>query len=154
VLTPAQMVTRLETAQPAGAEGSTSGSGPIRGRFELLAGRRRGAPPRHQSLRAALDWSYDLLSPELQRFFACLSVFRGGWTPAAAEAVCDEPAALECLEQLQEASLVTVEESEPVCRFQMLETLREYAAEQLADRGESEQARARHLRVFLELVEA
>ena len=62
--------------------------------------------PRHRSLRAALDWSYQLLPPDLQRFFARLSVFQGGWTLEAAEAVCGEANALSYLEQLRECSLV------------------------------------------------
>src|SRR5207249_545824 len=101
-------------------------------RFELLVGRQRAADPRHRSLRATLDWSLQLLPPELQPFFAQLSIFRGGWTVAAAEVVGDEPRALEYLEQLREASLVqateadggTAERSEVVMRFHLLETLR------------------------------
>src|SRR5207342_2540976 len=85
------------------------------GRFDLLVSRTRGAVPRHSSLRAALDWSYHLLPPELQRFFAHLSVFRGGWTLADAEAVCEEPAALDALDQLHECSLVLAEEESVRC---------------------------------------
>src|SRR5262249_47679640 len=58
--------------------------------FDLLVSRQRDLPPRPQSLRATLQWSYDLLSPGLQACFARLSVFRGGWTLAAAEAVCSD----------------------------------------------------------------
>jgi predicted ATPase len=72
VLAPAQMLERLSQ------------------RFELLASTQRGTVPRHRSLWAALDWSYELLSPELQQFFARLSVFQGGWTLEAAEAVCGD----------------------------------------------------------------
>jgi predicted ATPase len=68
-LPPAQMVARL------------------RERFDFLVSRRRDLPERHRTMRAAIDWSFQLLSPELQRFFARLSVFRGGWTLEAAEAV-------------------------------------------------------------------
>src|SRR5207248_1812227 len=71
VLTPAQMLERLEH------------------RLQLLVGRRTASDERHQTLRGAIDWSYRLLAPELQRFFARLSVFRGGWTLEAAEAVCE-----------------------------------------------------------------
>jgi predicted ATPase/DNA-binding SARP family transcriptional activator len=113
VLTPQQMLARLER------------------RFELLVRRGRPADPRHRSLRAALDWSYQLLSSEVQRFFRQLSVFRGGWTLEAAAAVCEEPAALECLEQLRESSLMVAEEAGPEIRYRVLETLREFGAEQL-----------------------
>src|SRR5207247_4376263 len=88
VMTPEQMLARLEQ------------------RLDLLVTRQRGAVTRHLSLRAALDWSYQLLSPALQRFFAQLSVFRSGWNLAAAEVVCDEPRALDYLEQLRECSMV------------------------------------------------
>src|SRR5207248_1392489 len=83
VLTPAQMLARLSE------------------RFELLVGRQRDAGSRHRSLRAALEWSYELLSPDLQRFFARLSVFRGGWTVEAAAAVAGD-GGWEELEELRE----------------------------------------------------
>src|SRR5207244_3504492 len=79
-------------------------------RFEFLVSRKRDGAKRHQTLHAAMDWSYRLLTPELQRFFARLSVFRGGWTLEAAEAVCEEPLALDYLAQLRECSLVLAEE--------------------------------------------
>jgi predicted ATPase len=78
----------------------------IERRFELLVSHKRDLSPRHQSLWAALEWSCRLLSPELQRFFARLSVFRGGWTLEAAAAVCEEPAAGEFLTLLRDHSLV------------------------------------------------
>src|SRR4028118_1921956 len=103
-------------------------------RFDFLVGRRRGASERQRTLRATLDWSYRLLSPDLQRFFARLSVFRGGWSVEAAEAVCEEPLALDYLEHLRECSLVLAEGAEGTAsgtiRFRMLETLREFAAQQ------------------------
>ena len=82
--------------------------------------RRRDAAERHRTLRAAIEWSYRLLSPELQRFLARLSVFRGGWTVEAAEAVCaepraEEPRALDSLTQLRECSLVQAEERGTRC---------------------------------------
>src|SRR5579871_183506 len=114
----------------------------IENRFHFLVSRRRDAIDRHRTLRAAIEWSFRLLPPELQRFFAQLSVFQGGWTVERAQAVCSEPLALECLAQLREHSLVLAEESEQGMRFRMLETLREYAAEQLA---EEERAACRRL---------
>jgi len=129
-------------------------------RFELLVGRQRSGDPRHRSLRAALSWSYQLLAPEMQQFFAQLSVFRGGWTVEAAEAVCGEPRALEYLEHLRECSLVQATEtagggaecSEVVMRFHLLETLREYGAEQLAEEERGAVAR-QHAQFFLTLAE-
>ncbi len=136
VLTPAQMLAQLSQ------------------RLNFLATRKRDVAERQASLRAALSWSYRLLTPELQRFLARLSVFRGGWSVQAAEAVCEEPLALDYLEQLRECSLV-IHADCPVgeLRFRMLETLREYAQEHLGERGEVEALRHRHLHHFLDLAE-
>ncbi len=101
-------------------------------RFELLASRRGDKEARHRSLWAAIEWSYDLLPAQSQRFFALLSVFRGGWTLEAAQAICEEPAALEALAQLRANSLVGVEDGLPDLRFRLLESLREFAWEQLS----------------------
>jgi tetratricopeptide (TPR) repeat protein len=106
----------------------------------------------HHSLRATLDWSYQLLSPELQRFFARLSVFRGGWTLAAAEAVCEEPSALDYLDELRECSLVQAEERAGEMRYRLLETLREYGAEQLTP-AERDDLAERHGTYYLALAE-
>jgi len=136
VMTPVQMLSQLSK------------------RFEFLVSRRRGVVERQRTLRAAVDWSYRLLAPDLQRFFASLSVFRGGWTVEAAEGVCDEPLALDFLAQLRECSLVLTEEC-PHCRtmrFRLLETLREYAAERLTTE-ELEAVRGRHAEYFLALSE-
>src|SRR5262249_25686151 len=101
-------------------------------RFELLVSRRPAGDVRHQSLRAALDWSYHLLPSALQQFFARLSVFRGRWSLRAAPDVCQEPRAREYLELRRDHSLVQADDSGAVARYGLLETLREYAAEQLA----------------------
>ncbi len=114
-------------------------------RLDLLIGRKSGRVSRHQSLRAAIEWSYQLLSPDLQRLFTRLAVFRGGWTVEAAQQVCEEPNALECLRTLRDHSLLLSEESDDQAgetRFRLLETLREFAAEQLK---EEEWIRLRHL---------
>jgi tetratricopeptide (TPR) repeat protein len=139
-------------------------------RFELLVSRQRVADRRHHSLRAALDWSYQLLTPELQRFFARLSVFRGGWTLEVAAAVCggegvgdadadSSPSTpqltptLEGLEQLRECSLVrAVEEGEEI-RYLLLETMREYGWKRLQESGEAEAVRQRHAGYFTHLAE-
>ena len=104
-------------------------------RFEVLTSRRGDKGGRHRSLWAALAWSFDLLPPPLQQFFVKLSVFRGGWTAEAAQSVCEEPAALEYLTQLRERSLVVIDEAPGEMRFRLLETLREFGAEQLDDAG-------------------
>ena len=121
-------------------------------RFDLLTSRRRDLPERHRSLRAAMEWSYRLLSPELKAFYARLSVFRGGWTLEAAESVCEEPVALDYLAQLVESSLVVSQERGEEMRFRMLETIREFAAEHL---GEPERSRShqRHVAFFLSMAE-
>src|SRR5207248_6883379 len=121
-------------------------------RFEFLVSRKRGIVERQRTLRTAVDWSYRLLSQDLQRFFAQLSVFRGGWTVEAAEAVCDEALALDMLAQLRECSLVTTQDSGSGVRFRMLETLREYAESQLPP-DEVSGLKARHLEFFAMLAE-
>jgi len=134
VLSPAQMLERLSE------------------RFELLVSRQRDGVPRHRSLRAALDWSCHLLSLELQRFFACLSIFRGGWTLEAAEAVCEEPQAIEYLQKLRECSLILSSEAGEEMRYRLLETLREYGWEQLTPEERAALAR-RHAEYYLTLTE-
>jgi len=116
-------------------------------RLDLLkAG--RGVDARQQTLRAAIEWSYDLLGEDEQRLFARLSVFRGGCTLETAEDVCD--ADLAALESLVDKSLVRLREGH---RFWMLETIREYAAERLAESGEADEVRRRHAEHFLALAE-
>jgi predicted ATPase len=133
-LTPAQMLQRLSR------------------RFDLLVSRRTDLPLRHRSLRATLEGSHRLLPPELQQFFARLAVFRGGWTLEAAETVCAEPMALDYLTQLRERSLIQAEESGDTMRFRMLETLREYAEEQIPDEERAPLSR-RHAEYFVRMSE-
>lgn len=120
-------------------------------RFGLLTrqGQRGGRYGRHASLQTTIDWSWQLLSGPQQRFFAALSVFRGGWTSAAVESVCQTADARGELETLVSASLVQAGADESgATRFSMLETLREFAEERLdIDAGE---LRARHRRYFLQ----
>ncbi len=105
-------------------------------RFDFLVSRKRGTADRQRTLRSAVDWSYRLLPPDLQQFFLRLSVFRGGWTAEATEAVCEEPLALDFLAQLRDSSLVSPEETlNGRMRFRMLESLREYADEKLRALG-------------------
>jgi predicted ATPase/DNA-binding SARP family transcriptional activator len=121
-------------------------------RFHFLVSRRREEDARHQTLWAALEWSYRLLSREAQRFFAQLSVFRGGWTLAAARDVCAEPHALDLLEQLRDCSMIEVTERAGEIRFRTLETLREFGWEQLAPEERAALAR-RHAAFYLALIE-
>ena len=101
--------------------------------LNLLVTTQKDVPARHASLRAALDGSYQLLAKPLQTFLAKLSVFRGGLTLEAAEAVCEEPNTLSYLAQLCEGSLVIAETSGEVMRYRLLEMVLEYAREKLQD---------------------
>jgi tetratricopeptide (TPR) repeat protein len=114
MLTPAQMVQQIPAE-----------------RFNLLTDRDRRQRSRHRSLWWTLEWSYQLLTPELKRFLSQLSVFRGGWSLEGAKHICREPEALERLTQLRGHSLILVEEGIPEPRFRMLEAVREFAAEQV-----------------------
>jgi predicted ATPase/DNA-binding SARP family transcriptional activator len=129
-------------------------------RFALLTSGSRTAESRQQTLRAAVDWSYALLSDAEQQVFSRLSVFQGGWTLDAAEAVVADPQApdqaregfvLETIARLVERSMVVVEPGSPT-RYRMLETLRQYAAERLADSGDQLLLAARHARHFHDMV--
>jgi predicted ATPase len=121
-------------------------------RLALLTGGPRDAPDRHQSLRAAIAWSEELLPNPLRRVFARLGVFVGGWELDVAEAVCD--ADLDTLSALVDHSLV-VEQLQPngEPRFTMLETVRAYALESLAASDELEKVRLLHARAMLDLAE-
>ena len=129
-------------------------------RFRLLTGGSRTALPRHQTLRALIDWSYDLLTPEEQVVLGRLSVFAGGWTLAAAEAVTaagdgGQWQVLDHLAALVDKSLVLAEEIQGSTRYRLLETVRHYAAERLARRAgpELDETRAAHRDHYLALVE-
>ena len=118
--------------------------------FRLLTGGSRTALPRQQTLRGTIDWSYNLLSEEERRVLRCLSVFVGGWTLEAAESVCGNADTLDLLTYLVDKSLVSVDrEHSNGPRYYLLETIRQYAREKLAESGEAEQIRARHLDYFL-----
>jgi predicted ATPase/class 3 adenylate cyclase len=122
-------------------------------RFRLLIGGSRTALPRQQTLRALIDWSYDLLSDEEKHLLQFASVFVGGWTLDALEFVADDPNTLELLEQLVNKSLVVTEERESEMRYFMLETIRQYAREKLFDAKQAAMARDRHFVYFDELSE-
>jgi non-specific serine/threonine protein kinase len=144
-------------------------------RFRLLTGGSRTALPRQQTLRAAIDWSYGLLSESERVLLRRLSVFAGGWSFEAAEAVCTDDVGaglapaharqsqglslrptdiLDLLTQLVNKSLVVTEEFDGQTRYRLLETVRQYAREKLLDSGESEPVRERHLTFFVQFAEA
>lgn len=118
-------------------------------RFRLLSDGDGVGPSRHQSLKAALDWSYDLLTAPEQTLFKRLAVFAGGWTLDAAQFVSAEiegnPADVyELLARLVDRSLVVMEEHAGTARYRMLETVREYANDRLMESGQSDDVRQRH----------
>jgi predicted ATPase len=120
-------------------------------RFRLLTGGSRTALPRQQTLRAMIDWSYDLLSEPEKALLRRLTLFTGGWTFEAAEAVCADLDVLSRLEQLVNKSLVLMEEVNGQARYSMLETIRQYGREKLVEAGEAVEMRNHHLDYFLAL---
>ncbi len=141
VLSPAAMLTRLAS------------------RLQLLTGGARDLPQRQQTLRAAMDWSHDLLSPAEQKLLRRLSVFVGGCTLEGAEAVCDAKGDLELdlldgMASLVDKSLVQqIEPPKGESRFVMLQTIREYALEKLEDSGEEALTKRAHAAYCLVLAE-
>jgi non-specific serine/threonine protein kinase len=150
-------------------------------RFRLLAGGSRGAPTRRQTMRATLDWSYNLLTEEERALLQRLSVFAGGWTLEAAESICGEDETpriegesegahsrlvrpstfvlhrtevLEHLERLVDKSLVVAQGRAPEERFRMLEIVRAYALERLRESGAADDVARRHAHVCLVLADA
>src|SRR6185503_11199939 len=129
-------------------------------RFRLLTGGTRTSLPRQQTLRALIDWSYDILTENERLLLRRLSAFAGGWTLEAAEEVCageDDISPydiLDLLTQLVNKSLVVVIEQSQSgeTRYRMLETVRQYAREKLLEAGGSEIIRQRHLAYFVKLV--
>jgi predicted ATPase/class 3 adenylate cyclase len=130
LLTPERLLERLDSA------------------LAVLTSGARDAPERHQTLRATIEWSYDLLEPRTREQFACLSVFSGSFPLEAAEEVCG--AELDDLGTLVDNSLVTPIGDD---RFLMLETIGEYALEKLREGNEGEELRRRHAAFFADLAE-
>jgi predicted ATPase/DNA-binding SARP family transcriptional activator len=137
-LTPAQVADRLDD------------------RFGLLSMGSRTALPRHQTLRAIVDWSWELLDEPERVALRRLSVFRGGATPESAEAVCaldgDRGPVVDLVAALVDKSLVTATGEQEV-RYHLLETVRAYAADRLAEAGEQDAARGAHAGYFVALAE-
>ncbi len=137
VLTPEQITDRLDD------------------RFRLLKTGNRAALPRHQTLRAVIDWSYELLEPAEQLLLARLAVF-SGFTLEAAEAVCtgegiDPEDVLDLVSSLVEKSLVEMHELGDTARYRLLETVRQYGLDRLSEHGETEERQRRHAEFFFSL---
>jgi predicted ATPase/DNA-binding SARP family transcriptional activator len=125
-------------------------------RFDFLKYWRRVAVPRHQTLRATMEWSYDLLSEQEQSTLRRLSVFAGGFTVGTAAPLIaggDEAEAVDVLSRLVDRSLVVAERGEPLTAYRLLETVRQYAAERLTAAGEAGGVGRGHAQVFLRLAE-
>jgi predicted ATPase/DNA-binding winged helix-turn-helix (wHTH) protein len=125
-------------------------------RFGLLTGGSHDALPRQRTLRALVDWSYDLLGDTEKAVLRRASVFAGGWNLNAAETVCvaDDlatPEVLDILTSLVDKSLIVRDEDDGVTRFKMLETIRHYARDQLVESGERDDARRRHFQCYSEV---
>jgi predicted ATPase/class 3 adenylate cyclase len=138
-MTPAELARRLERS------------------FVVLAAGRRGAAARHQTLRATIDWSFQLLTGPEQVLLGRLAVFAGGCTLQAAEAVCggegiDPDAVFELLAALVAQSLVVAEDQGPGTRYRLLETIRQYGEERLEEAAEADRWRARHAGYYAELL--
>jgi predicted ATPase/class 3 adenylate cyclase len=138
-MTPAELARRLERS------------------FAVLAAGPRGAVEHHQTLRAAIDWSFELLAAPEQALLTRLAVFAGGCTLEAVEAVCggegiDADAVFELLASLVARSLVAVEEHGPQTRYRLLETIRQYAEERLEAAGETQRWRTRHASCYANLL--
>jgi predicted ATPase/DNA-binding NarL/FixJ family response regulator len=130
----------------------------LKDRFHLLTGGTRTALPRHQTLRASVDWSYRLLSDRERVALHRLAVFAGGFTLEAAESVCSDDdtgivrrEVLELIAGLVDRSLLQVIEGARMARYRLLETIRQYAADRLVESGEAEAVRVRHFRFYLAL---
>jgi predicted ATPase/DNA-binding SARP family transcriptional activator len=132
-LTPSELAARLEE------------------RFAVLTEGPRDLPRRQQTLRATIEWSYDLLEPDERELFAALGVFAGGFTPDDAEAVCGVRP--EKLEALADRSLLQREEHRGARRYRMLETIREFALDRLEGGESAEELRRRHAERFALLAE-
>src|SRR5437867_147856 len=125
-------------------------------RFRLLTGGSRTALPRHQTLRAAIEWSYHLLGGLEGILFRRLSVFYGSFSLEASEPICGDdelpvPDVFDSVCRLVDKSLLIMEQSEGVVRYRMLETIREYASERLRESNETAVMQSRFMDFFLNL---
>ncbi|MFI9387058.1 ATP-binding protein [Kutzneria sp. NPDC052558] len=124
----------------------------LQDRFRLLAKGNRSSPQRHQTLAGAVDWSYQLCTPDEARLWSRLSVFAGGFTLQAAMAVCvddgDDVDLLELFSGLTDKSVLIRDKDKGAARYRMLETLRQYGARRLAETGEDVEIQRRHSEFF------
>ncbi len=131
-------------------------AGRLDDRFALLSAGSRTALPQHQTLRAIVDWSWDLLGDDERTVLRRLAVFNGGASPGAAEQICaldaEADQIIDLVASLVDKSLVTAT-GEADVRYHLLETVRAYATERLAEAGEQDQVQAAHARYFLALAE-
>lgn len=126
----------------------------LQDRFRLLTGASHGTVARQQTLRNAVEWSYELLDATERAVFRALGVFAGGFSLEAAEHVLPEPAdAIDILSQLVDKSLVLVEHHDGQARYRLLETLRQFALEQAGAADQLSSTRDRHLAWFVDLAE-
>lgn len=133
-------------------------AGRLKTQFDILENASQGVVPRHQTLEALIDWSYQLLSEEHQTLLRGLCVFAGGCDLQAVAAVCgaegaDEFDMLQPMQALVNASLVIVEEARTEKRYRLLATVRDYCARKMEEAGETEERRNRHLAYYLHLAE-
>ena len=136
-----------------GVEGLANG---LDDRFRLLAGGRRTAMPRHRTLQATLDWSYDLLNEPERVVLRRLAIFAGGFTLQAAQEVAADvhvsaSGVVDCVANLIAKSLVIADAAGTLVRYRLLETTRAYALEKLVESGEFDMAARRHATRYLEL---
>jgi predicted ATPase/DNA-binding winged helix-turn-helix (wHTH) protein len=127
-------------------------------RFKLLRAGERSALPRHQTLRATMDWSHELLTEDKREVLRRCAIFAGGFTLEAATEVAaigsiDEAAVVELLSQLVARSLVIADTDSARARYRLLETTRAYALEKLDEAGETKEVKRRHARFFAEFIE-
>ena len=128
----------------------------LKDRLDILSGGARDLPPRQQTMRATIDWSYVLLANDERQLFCRLSVFSGGWTIDSAEAICSgkgitQGKILDLMAGLLDKSLITTILDGQ--RYSMLETIKQYAAEKLKEVGDHDRFRQRHLDYFLDMAE-
>jgi predicted ATPase/DNA-binding XRE family transcriptional regulator len=126
--------------------------------FNVLTSGGRIPLPRHETLRASMDWSWDLLADSERIFLRRLSVFAGGWTLEAAEAVCsvegiESDLIPDLLSHLINKSLVVVEHTGEESRYRLLKTIRQYAREKLFETEDAQDLRSRHLDYFIQIAE-
>jgi predicted ATPase/class 3 adenylate cyclase len=126
--------------------------------FRLLTDGSRTSLPRHQTLKALIDWSYNLLTDQERLLFNRLSIFSGGWSLEAVEAIClgegiDPDNIFDLMARLVDRSMVIAEEQEEQPRYRLLETLRQYASQALQESGQQAYWYGRHLEYYLNVAE-